>query len=372
MKPQRRTKDIFRGGSFCLTLRDTATTLGVLACAALICMLLRLMDDGDTYVTMIFMLAVILVSRLTNGYFYGIAASVVGTLGINYAFTAPYFKFCLSVPGYPLSFASMLLVSITTSAMTTQIKAQEKQRYKVQIEEMRANLLRAVSHDLRTPLTSISGAASVLMQHPNMGRENQETLLREIIDDSEWLVRMVENLLSITRINAEPTNLNKTSEAAEEVISEAVRKFRKRFKAPAVEICLPDELVFVPMDAILIEQVITNLLENVALHGQTATKCWIRLTVTADCAHFCIEDDGVGIPARDLGDIFESSITRPYQPTADGARSMGIGLSVCRAIILAHGGRIEAGNREAGGARFSFDLPLKEEKNEPHHDHSDR
>lgn len=362
----------FDRNNFTFSWQDTAITVTILLCAAVICTLLRSMDDGDIYVAMIFLLAVAIVSRFTNGYAYGLAASLISVIGINYVFTAPYYEFSLSISGYPLSFASMLIVSLITSAMTTQIKAQEKQRYKVQIEEMRANLLRAVSHDLRTPLTSISGAASVLVRHPEMTRDRQETLLKEIIDDSDWLVRMVENLLSITRINAEPANLIKKSEAAEEVISESVRKFRKRFKNLPVEICLPPELIFVPMDAILIEQVITNLLENVAAHGETATRCWIRLTMKGDDAVFSVEDDGVGIPPRQLPTIFESSITRPYQPTSDGNRNMGIGLSVCRAIILAHGGRIEAGNRPEGGACFRFYLPVKEANHEFIHNYSDR
>ena len=253
-----------------LFFRDALITLGTLAAAFLICSLLRQMDKGDIYVSMIFMLAVVIIARYTDGYRWGIVASLVSVVGINYIFTAPYMEFNLSVSGYPLTFASMLVVSIIISAMTTRIKQQEKQRYKAQVEEMRSNLLRAVSHDLRTPLTSISGAASVLMQHPEIPRSRQETLLSEIIDDSEWLVRMVENLLSITRINAEPAKLIKTSEAAEEVVAEAVRKFRKRFRNLPVDIRMPEELAFVPMDAILIEQVITNLLENAALHAKGA------------------------------------------------------------------------------------------------------
>ena len=339
--------------------RDTLFTAVVLGTAVLLCMLLRQMDKGDTYVSMIFMLAVVVVARYTSGYRYGIIVSLISVIGINYAFTAPYFEFCLSMSGYPLTFASMLVVSVIISAMTTRMKQQEQQRYKVQVEQMRSNLLRAVSHDLRTPLTSISGAASVLMQHPELERDRQETLLTEIIDDSEWLVRMVENLLSITRINSEPAKLRKTSEAAEEVVAEAVRKFRKRFRKPAVEICMPDALVFVPMDAILIEQVITNLLENVALHAEGATKCRVALQIEGSEALFSVSDDGAGIPSHQLPTIFESSITRPNQSSADDTRSMGIGLSVCRAIILAHGGSVEAANAPAGGAVFTFRLPLE-------------
>lgn len=349
--------------------RDLLITAITLGAAGMLCMLLRRMDEGDIYVSMIFLLAVAVVARFTNGFFYGIAASVVGVLAVNYAFTAPYFEFCLSISGYLLSFFSMLAVSVATSAMITQIKHQEQQRYRAQVEEMRANLLRAVSHDLRTPLTSISGAASVLLASPEMERSGQERLLKEIVDDSDWLVRMVENLLSITRINAEPADLNKRPEAAEEIMAESVRKFRKRFAQPPVEIRLPDELVMAPMDPILIEQVLTNLLENVAYHAR-ATRIRMNLRVERDFAVFEVADDGVGIPPKQLGTIFDSIGSR--SGVSDSSRSMGIGLSVCRAIILAHGGGIEAENLPEGGACFRFRLPMKEGHNESNDDHSDR
>ena len=339
-------------------LRNVVLTALILAAATLICLLLRQMDEGDIYVSMIFLLAVAVVARITDGFVYGIAASVIGVLGVNFAFTKPYFKFCLSLSGYPLAFLSMLAVSVTTSAMTTQIKRQEEQHYRAELEEMRANLLRAVSHDLRTPLTSISGVASVLVSQPDMPVENRQRLLREIADDSEWLIRMVENLLSITRINAQPANLHKNSEAAEEIISEAVRKFRKRFPEMPVEIALPEELLLVPMDPILIEQVLGNLMENAVLHAQTATRIQVRLTQEGDSAVFEVSDDGVGVEPKRLKEIFDAV------STSDDGRGMGIGLSVCKAIILAHGGDIEASNRAGGGACFRFRLPMKEENHE--------
>ena len=366
-------KRIFSGTDeplFPLSIRDTLITAATLMIAAVMCVLLRRLDDGDIYVSMIFQLAVVVISRLTSGFFYGIFASVIGVIGVNYAFTAPYFQFSLSVPGYPLAFASMLAVSVTTSAMTSQIKLQEKQRYRAQVESMRANLLRAVSHDLRTPLTSISGAASLLAEQPDMPRENQEMLLHEIVDDSQWLVRMVENLLSITRINAGPASLKKTPEAAEEVISESVRKFRKRFRAPRVEISLPDDLLIAPMDAILIEQVLTNLLENAAYHAKGATRILLKLRQEEEWAVFEIIDDGAGIDPRRMNTLFEMGANT--EALTDSNRSMGIGLSVCRAILLAHDGDIHAKNLPKGGACFSFRLPLKEEKHEPSNNHSDR
>ena len=117
------------------------------------------------------MLAVMVVARRTEGYTCGIIASLAAVLAVNYAFAEPYFEFSLSLPGYPLSFLCFLAVAMIISAMTTRIKQQEERSYRAQLEEMRANLLRAVSHDLRTPLTSIAGAANLLLQTPDMTAE---------------------------------------------------------------------------------------------------------------------------------------------------------------------------------------------------------
>ena len=349
--------------------RDLLITAAVLTGAALLCTLLRQIDQGDIYVSMIFLLAVVITARFTNGPIYGVLASLVGVVGVNYAFTAPYFEFCLSIPGYLLSFGSMLAVSVSVTALVSQIKSQEKQRYRAQVEEMRANLLRAVSHDLRTPLTSISGAASVLIDHPEMPRPVQEKLLADIAEDSQWLVRMVENLLSITRINSTPTSLHTDPEAVEEVIAESVRKFRKHFEYPPVEIRMADELIMAPMDPILIEQVITNLLENVVYHAQ-ATKIHINLKKESGCAVVEVIDDGAGISPKKLPVLFD--LTASQSGISDSSRGMGIGLSVCKAIIAAHGGKIEGENIPEGGACFRFHLPMKEEKHEFYDDYSDR
>ena len=340
--------------------RDTGVTALILAGAAMLCFLMRFMGDGENYVSMVLLFAVALVSRMTSGYFYGVAAAVAGVFGVNYAFTRPYMAFCFSLTGYPLTFVTMFAVAILISGMTAQLKRQVRQNYSSRLEEMRANLLRAVSHDLRTPLTSISGAASVLSRNLGKIDENrQRALLNEISGDAEWLIRMVENLLSITRINAERASVKKVPEAAEEIVSEAVRKYRKRFDAPSAEIAMPGELIMAPMDAILIEQVITNLLENAALHAAGAT--WVRVTVSKrGCeAVFEVEDNGAGIEPDKLPGLFEASASS-YNDSAANSRNMGIGLSVCRTIISAHGGTLIAENAPGGGARFRFTLPTEE------------
>ncbi|MBQ2957591.1 MAG: DUF4118 domain-containing protein, partial [Clostridia bacterium] len=335
----------------------------VLLGATVLCAFLRLLSSGDTYVSMIFVLAVVVVARMTNGYLYGLLCSAISVVGVNYAFTKPYFVFNLSLSGYPLTFSCMLAVSIIVSTLTTRLKQQEKERYARKAEEMRANLLRAVSHDLRTPLTSIQGASTILTEQlDTMSPHRRTELLRQINEDAEWLIRMVENLLSVTRLNAGAARVHKRIEAAEEIVAEAVRKFRTRFSLP-VEIRLPDELLLVPMDPILIEQVITNLLENAAYHAKGATHVVVRMAAESETAVFEIMDDGEGIHPDILPDIF-SGMYHSALPSGDSSKNMGIGLTVCRTIIEAHGGVMTAENRPEGGALMRFTLPIKEDTHE--------
>ena len=342
--------------------RDTLVTALALAGAALLSALCSYFDpEGDSYAPMLFLFAVALISRLTRGYFYGVAASVLSVFAINFAFTVPLMSFNFSLAGYPLTFLVLLATALLISAMTTQLKRQEERNYRARLEEMRANLLRAVSHDLRTPLTSISTAASLLSSRSeDIPPERRRAMLEEISDDAQWLIRMVENLLSITRVGG-AADVRKTPEAAEEVISEAVRKYRARFDAPAASISLPDELVMVPMDAILIRQVLSNLLENAAFHAEGAKNVRVTLRVEGDMAAFEVCDDGAGIPEARLKTLFDPSAARPGD-SAHSRNNMGIGLSVCRTIVMAHGGALSAKNREGGGACFRFTLPMKEEE----------
>ena len=343
--------------------RDTLLTLLALALAIGLSALCRYFDpEGDSYAPMLFLFAVALVSRLTRGYFYGVAAAVLSVFAINFAFTVPLMSFNFSLAGYPLTFLVLLATALLISAMTTQLKRQEERNYRARLEEMRANLLRAVSHDLRTPLTSISAAASLLSDETkDIAPERRRAMLAEISDDAQWLIRMVENLLSITRVG-EAADVRKTPEAAEEVVSEAVRKYRARFARPVASISLPEELVMAPMDPILIRQVLSNLLENAAFHAEGAENVRVTLRVEGDEAVFEVSDDGAGIPEAKLKTLFDPSAAQPSDSAAHSRNNMGIGLSVCRTIVMAHGGTLSARNLKGGGACFRFTLPMKEEE----------
>lgn len=338
-------------------VRDWLITLGLLLLGFAVSGLLLFVEPNSGVISMIFVLIVVLTARLTEGYSFGVAASFVGVICVNYVFTYPYWEFNFTISGYPLTFLTMLAVSLIVSTLTSQIKRQEQLRVEADREAMRANLLRAISHDLRTPLTSIVGCASAILENDERLDAAQRTaLLRNIRNEGQWLIRMVENLLSITRIGGGNAPLHKELEAAEEVLASVAGKFQQRFPGVGLSLTVPEDPLFVPMDAILVEQVLMNLLENAAVHGGSTR---IRLSVErlTVAARFTVWDDGAGIPPELLPDIFSPS---PASRTdrSDGRRSMGIGLSVCSSIVQAHGGNISAGNAQEGGAVFRFTLPI--------------
>ena len=340
---------------------DAGITLGILAVAAAVCTLLTHMGDSDSAVPMVFMLAVLLVARLTDGFLFSLVATVVSVIGVNYAFTYPYFAFNFTITGYPLTFVTMFAVSIVVGMLTDQVKRQERVKSEAEKEKMKANLLRSVSHDLRTPLTSIIGSSSaVLENYDQFSDEVKKDLIGHVRDDAQWLVRLVENMLSITRFNEGAVQIDKVPQAAEEIAAEAVGKFKKRFNTLPVRVSVPDELLMVPMDATLIRQVIMNLLENAAIHGGNVTQIRVCLSREGTNACFAISDNGVGIPKEKLTTIFNGGLSGVSHNNFDMKKNMGIGLSVCYTIVKAHGGTMTAENLDSGGACFRFYLPLEE------------
>ena len=340
--------------------RDTLICIGILSLAMLLCSMLRFLSEGDVYAALIFETAVIFVSRYTNGYLYGLVSSVIGVIGVNYMFTYPYFSLNFTISGYPLTFLVMITVAIIVGAMTTQLKQQEKVRAEAEKEKMRGNLLRAVSHDLRTPLTSIIGATNAVLDNDQaLPPETKNELMQDVRDEAQWLLGVVENLLLVTRIGDEPASLHKDMEAAEEIVSAAVQKFKKRCPGIETTVHVPQTLLMVPMDAILIQQVLLNLLENAALHGKHTTEIQIDVTNAGDAALFQVTDNGAGISREAMPKLFDGYFTHDDRGQEGGRRNMGIGLSVCLAIVRAHGGCLTAENRPEGGARFQFALPLE-------------
>ena len=347
---------------FPFSMRDLIVTALILFVAVAFCILLQRLDPSAGFATPVFVLTVLLTSRLTTGYFWGLFSAVLGVIAVNFFFTFPYWAFNLTITGYPLSFLTFLSVSVITSALTTKTRQLDKLRMENEKIRMRADLLRSVSHDIRTPLTSIIGSTSAVLDNPDLSLEDRRTLLQDVKQEAQWLIRVVENLLSITRIGGDQAELTTRPEPAEEVLAEAVQKAHKRLTDIQFTVNAPDELLMVPMDPILIEQVLSNLIENAVVHGVTTTAIHLSVSKTEDgLAAFSVRDNGQGIPPALLPHLFDYSIRHSAGPTGDGKRNMGLGLSVCNAIVKAHGGHLTARNT-GDGAEFIFCLPLSKEE----------
>ena len=227
-------------------------------------------------------------------------------------------------------------------------------------ERYRGNLLRAISHDLRTPLASIMGSADML-RHMSDPADPRYALMENIHHDANWLHALVENILGLTRLQEGRLVLNKQEEAVEEIVGAAVRILGRRAPDREIKVHVPDKLLLVPMDAKLIGQVLVNLLDNAHKHTPMGGEISIHVEKDEEnqLARFTIRDEGEGIAAADLPHLFQMFYTAKRKQ-ADAQLGIGLGLAICEAIVIAHGGTIEGRNNHSGtGAQFSFTLPLE-------------
>lgn len=466
----------------------------------------------ETNIVIIYLLAVLLISRFTSGYIYGIVASLIATLLFNYLFTSPYYTLTVDNPSYILTFITMTATAIITSTLTSRIqlntiKAEEREREtknlynltsrltdtleikevasitiqsisqvlnadvgclyfdengnpndyflqqktravqfsetientddiksKVQgnrrgfyiaedyynwiiygqenvlglvrisvdtaetitsaqkrvmlsmientalamdriylskqraqsfkettLERQKGNLLRGISHDLRTPLSGIRATAEMLLNMTET-EDIRYPMIETIQDDTIWLHSLVENVLSLTRLQNGKLSLNKEREAIEEIIDESIRFVRKRFPEFAVSVEVPNEMLLVPVDSKLILQVFVNLLENAVKHSfeEKSISIAVENDLQQNKVKVTIADKGEGIEEDELVNIFEPFYTARAKHV-DSKNRIGLGLTICETAILAHGGTIYARNRVDGpGAEFIFTLPLKE------------
>lgn len=337
----------------------------------------------DNDAPIVFVLAVVAISRMTYHIYYGVTASLISSFAVNYFFTYPYNYFTLNIVGYPIDFVCFTCVSIVVSVLTYQLRGEkekavrhekatvelyernkklEEKRAAAELaaekEKMHSNLLRAVSHDLRTPLTAVAGASSMLMKKDScLSDQEKQRLAYDIHEEALWLNQMVENLLSITRFrNDVPVQLKETEELVEEVLEESITKVRKRFPQQEINVTVPDDMLFVPMDAMLIEQVLINLIENSIRHSGVKEPIEVSVRKEAGTAVFSVRDYGRGVLEEELSNLFHG-----MGHQNDSSRGMGIGLSLCKSIILAHKGTLIAENKPDRGIEFRFSLPLIKE-----------
>ena len=312
----------------------------------------------------VYILGTLLTSLFTKSYFYGFLSSFSSVLLFNFCFTEPRLTLHAYERGYPVTFAIMLIVSIITVTLAIQNirNAEEKERAAVRAknEQLRADLLRTISHDLRTPLTSISGNASNLISNYEMmdAPTRKQTFL-DIYDDSMWLINLVENLLAVTRIEGGQVNLTRSIELMDEVVSEALKHINRKSKEHTIRVTSGKDFILAHIDAKLIVQVIINLVDNAIKYTPVGSVIEIHTDQKEQWVTVSVSDNGPGIPDEQKPRIFDMFYSGANK-VVDSRRSLGLGLSLCKSIVTAHGGTISVSDNQPNGTVFTFTLPAGE------------
>ena len=265
----------------------------------------------------------------------------------------------------PDAFTSSVLFSILGEcalALESLRNAEEKEKAAVlaKNEQLRANLLRSISHDLRTPLTSISGNADTLLHSYNvLDEQTRKQIFTDIYDDAQWLTGLVENLLSITKIADGSVKLRLSDQVVDDIVSEALRHIDRRSAEHHITVDCGDEPLLVRVDAGLIVQVLINLVNNAVKYTPAGSNIRITAIPRENMAEICVSDNGPGIPDELKERVFEMFFTGG-NPIGDSRRSLGLGLTLCQAIIHAHNGEMTLKENSPHGCIFSFTVPLSE------------
>lgn len=267
-----------------------------------------------------------------------------------------------------LTFRQELVVKTVAAQLGTALdreysyKEREEIRIAMEREHLRSTLLRSVAHDLRTPLTALTGASALLAdKFEQLSPEEQKKLAADISEEMIWLTNLVENILNMTRIGEGQLVLHKEDEVVDDVVNEALSHMSRILQNRHLDVSLPNDVVSLPMDGKLIVQVLVNLLDNAVKHTPPDGSIGLKVYVLEDTAVFEITDNGNGIDARLMDSLFDRFITGKNN-IVDGKRGMGLGLAICKAVVEAHGGNIRAENGPDAGARFVVSLPMEVSK----------
>ncbi|OVE69469.1 two-component sensor histidine kinase [Clostridium diolis] len=236
-------------------------------------------------------------------------------------------------------------------------ETQKNSKLEIESERLRSNLLRSISHDLRSPLAGIKGAISTIIETGELlSKDTKDELFQGIYDDTEWLIRLVENLLSMTRFEGGNMKIKKNLELVEEVVYEAVQRTSKRLKDHEIKVTVPEDVIMLSMDGNLIEQVLINLFDNAIKFTPKEALIEVKVYEEVGDVIFEVIDDGIGISEEILPHIFDRFFTNGDK-ISDSRRGVGLGLAICKSIVEGHGGKISAQNKDEGGAIFRFNIP---------------
>lgn len=329
--------------------RDLAISVGLVALATGLSLLAR-QHLAEPDVVMLYLLAVV-VAAARFGRAAALASSALSVLAYDFFFVAPNFTLAVADERHLLTFAALFIVGLAISALAD---AARNAALKAHTEELRSSLLSSVSHDLRTPLAAITGAATTLRANAaTLGPGQREELVAAIIEEAERLERLVGNLLDMSRLQSGHLEVKREWVPLEEVIGAALAQLEPRLGARPVRTTLPDDLPLVSVDPVLLEQVFCNLLDNAARYTPPGTAVTIGARRLPGAVEVTVDDEGPGLAPGSEAKVFEKFYrAHAEQPGA------GLGLAICRGVVEAHRGTIHAGRSPAGGARFTLTLPL--------------
>lgn len=347
-----------------LNTADIIKSVGMILLASAIGFGFWKLGMSESNIIMVYILCVQITSIITTHQIYSLIASVVSVFVFNFLFTEPRYTLLAYDKDYPVTFITMFVAAFLTGSLSIRVKKQAKQvadaALVAQKEQLRANLLRSISHDLRTPLTSISGNASNLLSNgEKFDAETKKQLYSDIYDDSIWLITLVENLLSITKIEEGRLNIRLQAEILDEIITEALQHISRKKEEHKISFQTSEDFILVKADARLIIQVIINIVDNAFKYTQKGSEIVIATQKVKDKAVVRIADNGPGIP-DDIKPLVFDMFYSGAKNMADSRRSLGLGLALCKSIITAHGGELELSDNMPHGAVFTFSLPIEE------------
>ena len=336
----------------------------MLCLATVVGYIFKKMELSDATIIMAYILGVLLTAVFTDHQAYSMTVSVISVIAFNFLFIEPVFSLQAQANEYPVTFLVMLIVAFITSSLAAQLKVQSRLSAEAgniaQKEKLRADLLRAISHDLRTPLTSISGNASnLLTNEKHFDEAERKQLYKDIYDDSLWLIDLVENLLSITRIEDGKMDINISPQLIEEIVDEAMTFLNRNKGKHNIAVKYSEDVILAKADPRLIIQVITNIVGNAVKYTPDGTDILIYAEKQNDTVCISISDNGTGIPDEMKEYVFEMFYSG-NKNTTDSKRSLGLGLALCSSIIEAHGGKIWLEDNKPNGCVFKFTLPVGE------------
>ena len=317
-------------------------------------------------IAMVYVLAVVIVAlRYSRG--PAVMTSVLSVAAFDYLFVPPQGTFTVDDIQYLLTFGILLAVGLIISRLTESVRerarAQAKLEAAAETERLRSTLLASISHDLRTPLAVMCGASSSLAEHgERLSAEEREALARSVYQQARDMSEQVAKLLQMTRLETGAIEFARDWDSLAEIAGALLERLRERLAGHRVILELPQDLPLVRVDAALIDQALANLLENAARHTPPGTLVRLRAKREAAELVVSVEDYGPGLPDGDAERIF----AKFEHGAAEGAGGgVGLGLAICRAIVLLHGGRVWAEQLPGGGSAFRFTLAVEEAPSVP-------